>query len=65
MKFEQFKKLAMDIDAFQPSEIEEFELMTDKELDKYQFELESCSGNLSDWDHTRAFFTLKYKLGSK
>lgn len=65
MEFTIFKKLAKNIDAFQPSEIDEFEFMTDDELDEYQIELERCSGNLSDWDHTRALFTLRHRLENK
>ncbi len=33
--------------------------MTSDELNSYQRELENDTGNLSGWDHLRAFYTLK------
>jgi hypothetical protein len=62
MELSEFKKYANNIDAFDPSEIDEFEFMTEEELDNYQREVEGCTGNLSDYDHIKAFLTMKQKI---
>ncbi|MBU8573638.1 hypothetical protein [Bacillus pumilus] len=54
-----FKKLTSNLSAFTAAEIDEFNYMTSDELNSYQRELENDTGNLSDWDHLRAFYTLK------
>lgn len=56
MDISEFERYAINIDAFQPMEIKNFEFMSDEELEAYQTELEYDTGNLSDWDHIRAFF---------
>lgn len=62
MDIAELEKYSINIDAFQPMEIKDFEFMSDEELYNYQTELEHDTGNLSDWDHIRAFFTMKKKL---
>jgi hypothetical protein len=62
MEINEFKKYTNNIDAFHPSEIEFFRFMSDDELKEYQHELEYDTGNLSNWDHVRALFTLKHKI---
>ncbi|MDR0123048.1 hypothetical protein RFW13_16615 [Bacillus pumilus] len=54
-----FKKLTSNLSAFTAAEIDEFNYMTSDELNSYQRELEDDTGNLSGWDHLRAFYTLK------
>lgn len=58
-----FKKLTSNLSAFTAAEIDEFNYMTSDELNSYQRELENNTGNLSDWDHLRAFYTLKGIIG--
>ncbi|MEH7195469.1 hypothetical protein [Bacillus safensis] len=58
-----FKKLTSNLSAFTAAEIDEFNYMTSDELNSYQRELENDTGNLSDWDHLRAFYTLKSIIG--
>lgn len=62
MTIDEFKKYAIDINHFSAADVDEFTLMRSDELDEYQTELERDTGNLSDWDHLRAFFTLKSKI---
>lgn len=62
MEIAQFKSLVHDIKNFNGEEIEEFELMSENELQWYYRELETDTGGLSDWDHLRAIYTLKYRL---
>lgn len=59
MDLKHFKKLTSNLSAFTAAEIDEFNYMTSDELNSYQRELENDTGNLSDWDHLRAFYTLK------
>ncbi|MDM5298200.1 hypothetical protein QUF51_08505 [Bacillus pumilus] len=59
MDLKQFKKLTSNLCAFTAAEIDEFNYMTSDELNSYQRELENDTGNLSDWDHLKAFYTLK------
>lgn len=59
MELKQFKKLTSNLSAFTVQDIDEFVFMSSNELNKYQRELENDAGNLSDWDHLRAFYTLK------
>ena len=65
MEIKEFEKLAICLDNFNVSQVKDFELMTDKELVYYQIDLEGDTGNLSDWDHIRAFFTMKAKVMSQ
>ncbi|MCM3366028.1 hypothetical protein HKK70_08690 [Bacillus safensis] len=59
-----FKKLTSNLSAFTAQEIDDFNYMTSDELNSYQRELENDTGNLSDWDHLRAFYTLKSIINS-
>lgn len=59
MDIKQFKKLTSNLSQFTAEEIDKFTLMSSDELNEYQRELENDGGNLSDWDHLRAFYTLK------
>ncbi|MGA4713033.1 hypothetical protein [Bacillus safensis] len=59
MDLKHFKKLTSNLSAFTAEEIDDFKYMTSDELNSYQRELENDTGNLSDWDHLRAFYTLK------
>lgn len=59
MDLKQFKNLTSNLSAFTAQEIDDFNYMTSDELNSYQRELENDTGNLSDWDHLRAFYTLK------
>lgn len=61
LTIDEFKKYVIDLNRFTAAEVDEFTLMRSDELDEYQTELERDSGNLSDWDHLRAFITLKAK----
>lgn len=56
MDISEFERYAINIDVFQPREIKDFTFMSNDELESYQTELEQDGGNLSDWDHIRAFF---------
>lgn len=62
MEISEFRKYINYIDEYRPSDIEDFKFMTDDELYEYQDELEFDNGNLSNWDHIRAFITMKKKL---
>lgn len=62
MEIKEFKQYTNNLNQYSASEIDEFAFMTEAELDSYQSELEYDSGNLSDWDHLRAFITLKKKV---
>lgn len=62
MDINEFKKYTIDLSQFTAADVDEFTLMRSDELDEYQTELERDSGNLSDWDHLRAFITLKAKV---
>lgn len=62
MKFNEFLKYAKHPEYFTAEEVNEFEFMTNRELDKYQRELEKDGGNLSDWDHIRAIFTFQKEI---
>jgi hypothetical protein len=59
LELKQFKKLTSNLSAFTAQDIDEFTYMNSDELNQYQRELENDTGNLSDWDHLRAFYTLK------
>lgn len=59
MELKHFKKLTTNLSAFTAQDIDEFTFMSSDELNSYQRELEIDSGNLSEWDHLRAFYTLK------
>ncbi|MFC8686028.1 hypothetical protein [Brevibacillus porteri] len=62
MTIDEFKKYAIDLKRFNVAEVEELILMQPDELDQYQTELERDTGNLSNWDHFRAFITMKAKV---
>lgn len=59
MDLKQFKNLTSNLSAFTAEEIDDLSYMTSEELNSYQRELEDDTGNLSGWDHLRAFYTLK------
>lgn len=59
MDLKHFKKLTSNLSAFTAEEIDDFKYMTSDELNSYQLELENDTGNLSGWEHLRAFYTLK------
>lgn len=59
MDLKHFKKLTSNLSAFTAEEVDDFKYMTSDELNSYQHELENDTGNLSGWDHLRAFYTLK------
>ncbi|MEW3992194.1 hypothetical protein [Bacillus altitudinis] len=59
MDLKQFKSLTSNLSAFTAEEIDDLSYMTNEELNSYQRELEDDTGNLSGWDHLRAFYTLK------
>ncbi len=59
MELKYFKKLTSNLSAFTAQDIDNFTFMTSDELNSYQRELEHDAGNLSQWDHLRAFYTLK------
>lgn len=59
MDLKHFEKLTSNLSAFTAEEIIDFKYMTSDELNSYQRELENDTSNLSDWDHLRAFYTLK------
>lgn len=59
MDLKHFKKLTSNLSAFTAEEIDDLSYMTSEELNSYQRELEDDTGNLSGWDHLRAFYTLK------
>ncbi|PRS48137.1 hypothetical protein [Bacillus sp. MZGC1] len=59
MDLKHFKKLTSNLSAFTAEEIDDLCWMTSEKLNGYQRELENDTGNLSDWDHLRAFYTLK------
>jgi hypothetical protein len=59
MELKHFKKVTSNIEAFTADEVDRFTWMTSDELNSYQRELENDYGNLSNWDHLRAFYTLK------
>ena len=58
MEIKQFKKLTSNLSEFTADEIDNFTFMSSDELNNYQSELEIDAGNLSEWDHLRAFYTL-------
>ncbi len=62
MEIKDFKKYTNNLSAFTADDVEGFELMSDKEIEEYQVLLEEDTGELSDWDHIRAFYTMKDKL---
>lgn len=62
MDIKEFKKYTNHLDLYGADDVDSFELMTDEELDDYQYEVESDSGNLSSWDHIRATITLKKRI---
>lgn len=59
MEIKEFKKYTNNLNEFSADEVDEFEFMRIDELESYQDELERDTGNLSNWDHIRAFITLK------
>lgn len=59
MDLKNFKLLVQNTSNFSADEVDDFELMNGDELKEYQEDLELDSGTLSDWDHIRAFYTLK------
>ncbi len=59
MELKYFKKLTSNLSEFTAQDIDDFTFMTSDELNNYQRELEHDTGNLSQWDHLRAFYTLK------
>lgn len=59
MDLKHFKKLTSNLSALTAEEIDDFKYMTSEELNSYQRKLENDTGNLSGWDHLRAFYTLK------
>jgi hypothetical protein len=62
MDINEFKKYTKNLNAYTIRDVEELTTMTEKEFDSYQNELESDAGNLSEWDHIRAIFTLKREI---
>lgn len=61
MNLEKFMKFTGNPDAYSAADVARLELMTEDELSDYQHEIETDSGNLSDWDHIRALMTFKDK----
>ncbi len=59
MELRYFKNLTSNLSAFTAQDIDDFTFMSSDELNNYQRELENDAGNLSEWDHLRAFYTLK------
>ncbi len=62
MEIKDFKKYTNNLSAFTADDVEGFELMSDRELQEYQIVLEDDPDELSQWDHIRAFYTMKDKL---
>jgi hypothetical protein len=62
MEIKEFEKYARNLGEFSAADVKDFTTMTNAELDEYQDELEQDTGNLSDWDHIRAFITMKIML---
>lgn len=63
MEIKEFKKYSKCIDSWTGKEIDEFELLTDDELDEIQYDLENNYGdNLAPIDTSRAFLTFRYKI---
>jgi hypothetical protein len=62
MEISEFKKYTKNLDAYSASEIEELSSMTVDELEKYQYDLDYDTGNLSTWDNIRAVVTLKKQI---
>lgn len=62
MEFIKFLDLIHDMNNFTVEEAKEFELMNGDELLDYQTNLEKDAGALSEWDHLRAFLTMKEKV---
>lgn len=62
MELKEFKKYIFHLDEFSASEVDDFEFMNNDELEEYQNNLEIDAGCLSEWDHLRAFITLKMRV---
>jgi hypothetical protein len=62
MDANEFKKYTKNLNAYTLQDVEDLKIMTENELESYQYELENESGNLSEWDHLRALFTLKHQI---
>jgi endonuclease I len=62
MEISEFKKYTKNLDAYTLREVDEFKIMTEQEFESYQNELENDTGNLSEWEHIRAIFTLKHQI---
>lgn len=62
MEFVKFLDLIHDMNNFTVEEADAFELMNEDELTDYQNNLEKDAGELSEWDHLRAFLTMKEKV---
>jgi len=61
MDIKELKLYTKKLDSYTSSEIDELELMSDKELDEFQYEIECGTDNTSDWDRVRAILTLRSK----
>ena len=61
MDIKEFKNLTKNINEYSADEVDMFNFMTDEELEQYQYDLDCDTGNLSNWDDVRAFYTLKNK----
>lgn len=62
MDIKEFKKYTSNLDAYTVSDVDELTVMTEKEFEQYQYELDHDTGNLSQWDHIRAIVTLKREI---
>lgn len=62
MELKEFKEYTTNLHEHSADQVDDFEFMSNDELESYQDELERDTGNLSDWDHIRAFITMKALL---
>jgi predicted class III extradiol MEMO1 family dioxygenase len=62
MEIKEFKKYCFSLSNFDGNDIDNFEFMTDEEIDNFQSEIERDTGNHCGWDQIRAIMTLKKKI---
>lgn len=54
--------LTKNLDAYTLADLEDLNVMTIDELNEYEYHLDNDTGELSPFDHVRAYYTLKQNL---
>lgn len=62
MDIKELKEYTKNIECYDDYQINKIEVMTQKELEYVQHEIEHGTGSLSDWDMVRTIITFKKQI---